>query len=57
MKYGFEIMVRDLIPMWVNEGLNRDPEFANINVYMRFRLALQELGPVFVKFGQIMSTR
>ena len=24
---------------------------------MRLRLALQELGPIFVKFGQILSTR
>ena len=26
-------------------------------VYERMRLALEDLGPTFVKFGQIMSTR
>ena len=26
-------------------------------IYERIRLALEELGPTFVKFGQIMSTR
>ena len=33
------------------------PEISSLNIYRRFRLAIQELGPVFVKFGQIMSTR
>ncbi|MCX6655669.1 MAG: AarF/UbiB family protein [Candidatus Bathyarchaeota archaeon] len=57
-RYGFEITARDLIPMRLEGRLNkRDQELANLNVYMRFRLAIQELGPVFVKFGQIMSTR
>ncbi len=57
-RYGFEITVRDLIPRRLEGRLNKsDQELANLNVYMRFRLAIQELGPVFVKFGQIMSTR
>jgi ubiquinone biosynthesis protein len=57
-RYGFEITARDLIPMRFGRRLNkRDQELANLNVYRRFRLAIQELGPVFVKFGQIMSTR
>jgi ubiquinone biosynthesis protein len=57
-RYGFEITVRDLIPRRLEGRLDkRDQELANLNVYRRFRLAIQELGPVFVKFGQIMSTR
>ncbi len=57
-RYGFEITIRDLIPSRIEGRLNkRDPKLANLNVYRRFRLAIQELGPVFVKFGQIMSTR
>ncbi|MEO5566635.1 MAG: AarF/UbiB family protein, partial [Luteimonas sp.] len=33
------------------------PEFATLTRGARLRLALQELGPIFVKFGQILSTR
>ena len=33
----------------------RTPDASTI--YERMRLALEELGPTFVKFGQIMSTR
>ncbi len=33
------------------------PEFAGLKTEERLRLALEELGPTFVKFGQIMATR
>jgi ubiquinone biosynthesis protein len=57
-KYGFEITVRDVIPTRIGDRLHKhDPNAMNLNIYKRFRLAIQELGPVFVKFGQIMSTR
>src|SRR4030042_2340501 len=56
--YGFEITVLDLIPRRIRKRLNiREPGLASLDVYRRFRLALQDLGPVFVKFGQILSTR
>jgi len=32
-------------------------EVANLSRGARLRMALQELGPIFVKFGQILSTR
>ncbi|MBI5687050.1 MAG: AarF/ABC1/UbiB kinase family protein [Verrucomicrobia bacterium] len=61
-KYGFvdlmkfvhlqkllEIADRQLYPK--NEELHRKP------MAERFRLALEELGPTFVKFGQILSSR
>ncbi|MEO6065176.1 MAG: ubiquinone biosynthesis regulatory protein kinase UbiB, partial [Lysobacterales bacterium] len=32
-------------------------EIAALSRGVRLRLALQELGPIFVKFGQILSTR
>ena len=56
------ITIPEIIPKLVPKGikakiLKQDPNLANLNIYRRFRLALQELGPVFVKFGQIMSTR
>ncbi len=56
------IVIPDIIPKLVPRGikakiLKQDPNLANLNIYRRFRLAIQELGPVFVKFGQIMSTR
>ncbi|RZA18045.1 MAG: ubiquinone biosynthesis regulatory protein kinase UbiB [Lysobacteraceae bacterium] len=33
------------------------PQVASLSRGARLRLALQELGPIFVKFGQILSTR
>ena len=56
------IVIPDIIPKLMPRGikakiLKQDPNLANLNIYRRFRLAIQELGPVFVKFGQIMSTR
>lgn len=36
---------------------NARQEIANQPAAARLRLALQELGPIFVKFGQILSTR
>lgn len=56
-KYGFGILLDDLVP-----GSNRlhsllkGPEQKR-PVYERIRLAIEELGPTFVKFGQIMGTR
>jgi ubiquinone biosynthesis protein len=56
------IVIPDIIPKLVPSRikakiLKQDPNLAHLNIYRRFRLAIQELGPVFVKFGQIMSTR
>jgi ubiquinone biosynthesis protein len=33
------------------------PEVANLSRGIRLRLALEELGPIFIKFGQLLSTR
>jgi ubiquinone biosynthesis protein len=35
----------------------RDPRVTELSRGARLRLALEELGPIFVKFGQILSTR
>lgn len=34
-----------------------DTQSANLNRGTRLRLALEELGPIFIKFGQLLSTR
>ena len=57
-KYGFGIALERLFPnqsrLWF--PFRRDsPEPSTM--YERMRLAIDELGPTFVKFGQIMSTR
>jgi len=57
-KYGFGIGLERLFPGRARFRLptaGKAPETST--VYERMRLALEELGPTFVKFGQIMSTR
>jgi ubiquinone biosynthesis protein len=57
-KYGFSIGLEKLFPghAWLRIPTpGKTPETST--VYERIRLALEELGPTFVKFGQIMSTR
>jgi ubiquinone biosynthesis protein len=57
VKYGFEDLVRLLdlpgkqLTSWI---VDPDP---NIGTFTRLRRALEELGPTFIKFGQIMSLR
>ena len=36
---------------------NQAEEYSEYSAYVRFRMALEDLGPTFVKFGQLMSTR
>lgn len=58
VKYGFSVGADALDP----DGSRRRKFHKNVkqderSVYERARLALQELGPTFVKFGQIMASR
>ena len=57
-QYGFSIGLEKLFPGRAGFRLpssGKAPESSS--VYERMRLTLEELGPTFVKFGQIMSTR
>lgn len=57
LKYGFEEIVRRMeLP---GAGLVRKiaVQDQDAGIYERIRKALEELGPTFVKFGQIMSLR
>jgi len=57
-KYGFGIALERMFPgkpRFRLPSAGGPPETAT--VYERVRLAIEELGPTFVKFGQIMSTR
>ena len=57
MRHGFEDLVRILdLPgkHFTRQIVDPDP---NLSSFARLRLALEELGPTFIKFGQIMSLR
>jgi ubiquinone biosynthesis protein len=57
-KYGFNIGLERLFPGRARFRLPAPGKSTETStVYERIRLALEELGPTFVKFGQIMSTR
>lgn len=56
IKYGFGILLDGLSPAHARFGMRRRTEVHG-PVYTRVRLALGELGPTYVKFGQVMSAR
>jgi ubiquinone biosynthesis protein len=57
IKYGFGILVEEILPVsWRMKKYRLHPERQQ-SIYVRIRLAIEELGPTFIKFGQIMSTR
>ncbi len=62
-KYGFEDLVNLLrIDQYIEIGLqlisqNRRERLERLSRAQRIRMALEELGPSFIKLGQILSTR
>jgi len=57
-KYGLGIGLEKIFPGRARFRLPQTgPKSDASTIYERIRLALEELGPTFVKFGQIMSTR
>ncbi len=59
VKHGFGIVVDELFPGLPGHGfkLRVGEDSPSLSVYERIRLSIEELGPTFIKFGQIMSTR
>lgn len=61
-RYGFGQLL-DQLRLWEYLSIERrifhraDPRFARLTRAERLRLALEELGPTFVKLGQVLSTR
>ena len=57
-KYGFGIVLEELYPEEKRpDFLKKDSEVGSDDVYRRIRLAIEELGPTYVKLGQILSVR
>jgi ubiquinone biosynthesis protein len=57
-KYGFGIFLEELYPEEKRpDFLKKDPDVESQDIYRRIRLAIEELGPTFVKLGQILSVR
>jgi len=57
VRYGFDDMVERLDIPGMGMVQRIHPVNPDLTPYQRIRLALEELGPTFVKFGQIMSLR
>lgn len=57
IKYGFGGMVEHLDFPGKHEKKGASYVDRRLGTYERFRMALEDLGPTFIKFGQIMSLR
>ena len=57
IKYGFEDLVGHLEFPGKAEAEKKAKVDKRIATYVRFRMVLEDLGPTFIKFGQIMSLR
>lgn len=61
-KYGFETLVtqtglKQLVPNRYIQHSEKRKELFSLTIYERVRMALEEMGPAYVKFGQLLSNR
>ena len=61
-KYGFDEIfarssIRNIIPENILKKNKRAKDALSSTVYHRIRMALEELGPTYIKFGQMFSNR
>ena len=57
-KYGFGIFIEELFPEESRPGFLRSDDYVEgLSVYQRIRMAIEELGPTYIKMGQILSVR
>jgi len=63
VKHGFgDLITRSNVERYIDRGRKllpgrSDAEIASLSRWERVRMVLEELGPTFIKFGQIMSNR
>ena len=57
VKYGFDEIVQRMEPPGADYIRKISSVAENMELYERIRCAIEELGPTFIKFGQIMSLR
>ena len=59
VRYGFADELERIEPEFVKRWLRHEDvaRLASLSVGERIRLACEELGPTFIKVGQILSTR
>jgi ubiquinone biosynthesis protein len=64
LKYGFENIIEAMhIDRYIESGLRlipfvkRDEKIEKLSKNQRIRMTLEELGPTFIKMGQVLSTR